>query len=125
MTPIRSNTYAPTGDQGTQFYYLDPTHYFELLIKPTLFEVWVANGAAPFTSQNWQRLYYTGASTTGGQKRRLSVEIDANTNTARCYLDGVLKTTLRHPMLTTQAHYFALRGTGNVVVHDNVSIQPR
>ncbi len=125
VTPIRSGSYSPTGDQGTQFYYLDPTHYLELLIKPTLFEVWVANGAEPFTSRNWQRIHYTTTTTSAGQRRRLSAEIDANAHTMRCYLDGQLRATVSHPMLNTQTHFFALRGAGNVVVHDNVTIQPR
>lgn len=125
VTPYQAGSYGPTGDQGTQFYYLDPTHYFELLVKPTLLEVWVANGAEPFTSANWQRLYYTSATTSGGQKRKLAVDVDTSTRTVRCWFDGQLKTTQTHAMITTQPHYFALRGAGNVVAHDNVVIQSR
>lgn len=125
VTPIRSNSYSPTGDQGTQFYYLDPTHYLELLIKPNYFEVWVANGAQPFSSQNWQRIHYTATTTSAGQRRRLAAEVDVYAHTVRCYLDGQLRATVSHPIVNTQAHWFALRGAGNVVAHDNVIIQPR
>ncbi|MFP5503427.1 MAG: hypothetical protein ACLGIN_13140, partial [Candidatus Sericytochromatia bacterium] len=125
VTSIKSYTYSPTGDQGTQFYYLDPTNYVELLIKPNLFEVWVANEAQPFQSRGWQRLYYTPINTSAGQKRRLGADIDATRGTIKVYFDGQLMTTLTHSMLNTQAHYFALRGTGNIVVHDNLRIEPR
>ena len=47
VTPVQSYTYSPTGDQGTQFYYIDPKNYVEILIKPTYFEVWSAINAEP------------------------------------------------------------------------------
>jgi hypothetical protein len=125
VTPIKSYTYNPTGDQGTQFYYLDPTNYVELLIKPNLFEAWTANNAQPFTGAGWQRNYYENLNTAAGQTRKLGVEIDTVAHTMKIYLDGQYKTTVTINKLDTRTHYFALRGTGNIVTHDDVVIESR
>ncbi len=125
VTPIQSNTYAPTGDQGTQFYYLSPTRYVETLIKPQFYEVWSAIGAEPFQSTGWTRLWFMDTNTAAGQKRKLGAEIDANAGTIKVYLDGELQTTVTSTLITNQAHWFALRGAGNVVTHDNLLIEPR
>jgi hypothetical protein len=123
VTPIDSVNYAPTGDQGTQVYYLDPTHYVEVLIKPTMFEVWQCDGGVPFTSTGWTRLYFSDATTAANQTRHLGAEIDCTTHTLKAFFEGQLMTTLTIPMLTTQPHFLALRGTGNVVAHDNVHVK--
>lgn len=125
VTPIQSNAYAPTGDQGTQFYYLSPTRYVETLIKPQYYEVWSAIGAEPFQSTGWTRLWFMDATTTAGQRRKVGAEIDAAAGTIKVYLDGVLQTTVSSTLITSQAHWFALRGAGNVVTHDNLRIEPR
>lgn len=125
VTPVRSYTYSPTGDQGTQVFYLSPTSYVEVLIKPTLFEVWQANNAQPFTSAGWSRLYVMGTSTAANQSRWLGADIDLGAGTITAYLDRVRRTTVRASLLTPRTHYFALRGAGNVVGHDDVRIAPR
>jgi hypothetical protein len=131
VTPIKSYSYAPTGDQGTQVYYVDPTHYFEVLIKPNNFEVWACDNAAPFQSVGWYRLYATPVDTAANQTRHLGAEIDTNAHTLKAYLDGQLMTTLDANtsdvltrLLTNVPHYFAMRGTGNIVAHDNIRIAP-
>ena len=125
VTPIKSYTYQPTGDQGTQQYYLNPTNYVEVVIKPDFYEVWAAVNAEPFQGKGWQRLYYTNLKTQAGQTRRIGAEVDAHAGTFKVYLDGQYMSTVTHSMLNTQPHYFALRGTGNIVVHDNLIIEPR
>lgn len=125
VTPIKSYTYQPTGDQGTQFYYLNPTNYVEIVIKPSYYEVWVANDAQPFTSTGWQRIWYTNLNTQANQTRKIAAEVDTTTHSAKIYLDGQLMTTVTTDKLSTQTHYFALRGTGNIVAHDNLRIEPR
>lgn len=124
VTPQQSYTYAPTGDQGTQFYYLDPTHYVELLVKPTQFEVWVCDDAPPFQSTGWSRVYVASTTTAANQTRHMAADVDCNAHTLTAYLDGNLMTTQTISMLTTQPHYFALRGSGNLVSHDNLHIKP-
>ncbi|MEB3220528.1 MAG: discoidin domain-containing protein [Candidatus Sericytochromatia bacterium] len=125
VTPLRSYTYSPTGDQGTQVYYLDPVNYLEVLIKPTWYEVWAATNAAPFQSRGWARLFATPVATSAGQKRRLGAEVDCTTGRTRVFLDGVSLATLSVPMLTQRPHWLALRGAGNIVAHDNVRVEPR
>lgn len=125
VTPLKSQTLAPTGDQGTQVYYLDPTHYLEVLIKPTLFEVWQCNAGAPFTSAGWTRLYFANVNTAANQTRQLGATVNTGTHQLTAFLDGVQKTTVSSALLTSQTHFLALRGTGNVVAHDNLRIEPR
>ncbi|MEB3196555.1 MAG: discoidin domain-containing protein [Candidatus Sericytochromatia bacterium] len=125
VTPLRSYTYSPTGDQGTQVYYLDPLRYAEVLIKPSLFEVWIADGAAPFQSRGWSRLFYAPLVTAAGQRRKLGALVDATAGRLQVFVDGNPLATVSHPLISTQPHYFALRGAGNQVVHDNILIQPR
>lgn len=126
VTPIRSYTYSPTGDQGTQHFYLNPTTYLEVLLKPNYQEVWAANDAAPFQGKGWQRLAYRTVNNSVNRTYNLAAEVNTATRQFKAYVDGQLLTSLTHPMLgTTQPHYFTLRGTGNIVGHDNVVIEPR
>jgi hypothetical protein len=125
VTPLRSYTYSPTGDQGTQVYYLDPTNYVEVLIKPSLYEVWVATNAAPFQSRGWARLFASSVTTAAGQRRRLGAEVDCTTGRMKVYLDGGQVATLSIGMLTERPHWLALRGAGNIVAHDNIRVEPR
>lgn len=126
VTPMRSYTYSPTGDQGTQQFYLNPTNYLEILLKPNYQEVWAANNAPPFQSAGWQRLYYRTVTNTANTTYNLKADVDTVSHQFKAYINGELLTTLTHPLLgSTQPHYFTLRGTGNVVAHDNVTIQAR
>ena len=125
VTPLRSYTYAPTGDQGTQVYYLDPLNYLEVLIKPDFFEVWSATDAAPFQSRGWSRLFWSATRTVAGQTRRLGADVDARNGRMRVFVDGAELATVSSPLLTTQPHWYALRGAGNIVAHDNIRIERR
>ncbi|MEB3285292.1 MAG: discoidin domain-containing protein [Candidatus Sericytochromatia bacterium] len=125
VTPLRSYTYAPTGDQGTQVYYLDPLNYLEVLIKPQYFEVWSATNAAPFQSRGWSRLFWEPLQTVAGQTRRLGADVDAARGQMRVFVDGVERATVTSPVLTTRPHWYALRGAGNIVAHDNIRIESR
>ncbi len=125
VTPIRSYTYSPVGDQGTQVFYLNPTNYVEVLIKQNVFEVWQATNAQPFSSAGWQRLFVLNTSTAANQARWLGAEIDLGAGTLVAYLDRVRRTSVRASQLTPRTHFLALRGTGNVVAHDDLRIAPR
>jgi hypothetical protein len=125
VTPLRSYTYSPTGDQGTQVYYLDPTNYVEVLIKPTWYEVWTATNAAPFQSRGWSRLFASPVTTVAGQRRRLGAGVDCTTGQLRVFLEGVQVASLNVGMMTDRPHWLALRGAGNIVSHDNIRVEPR
>ncbi|MEB3327722.1 MAG: discoidin domain-containing protein [Candidatus Sericytochromatia bacterium] len=125
VTPLRSYTYSPTGDQGTQVYYLDPTNYVEVLIKPTWYEVWVATNAPPFQSRGWSRLFASPVTTAAGQRRRLGAGVDCTTGQLEVFLEGTRVATLGVGMLTDRPHWLALRGAGNIVAHDNIRVEPR
>jgi hypothetical protein len=127
VTPIKSYTYNPTGDQGTQVYYINPTNYVEVVIKPNYYEVWVAKDAQPFSSQGWTRVKLMDLNTSAIQTRRIGTEVDTVAHTLKVSLDGADLGwgPLTIDKLTSQAHFFALRGTGNIVAHDNLKIEPR
>jgi len=87
------------------------------------------NGALP--THYMAELDVTPIQTAAGQKRHLGAEIDTNAHTIKAYLDGQLMATLDANtsdvlprLLTSAPHYFAMRGTGNIVAHDNIRIAP-
>jgi hypothetical protein len=126
VRPLESPfNYPPTGDQGTPFYYLSPTTYLEVVIKPTLLEIWEANGAAPHTTQGWHRLWYEELQTNAGDKRRVGALIDVPTGTFTAYLDGKAQGQVQSALLKPQEAYVALRAIGNKVSFSNFRIEAR
>lgn len=117
------NAYPPTGDQGTPFYYIDPTHYVEVLIKPNLFEVWECDGGQPEKNGGWRRLYYEDLTTGKGDRRTLGVNVDSANHSMEVFLDGSRKASVTSALIDTRVHYLALRAAGNVVSYDNLSIE--
>lgn len=117
------NAYPPTGDQGVPFYYLDPTHYVELLIKPNLFEVWECDGGQPEKSGGWRRLYGEELVTGKGDSRTLGATVDVAAGKIQVYLDGAMKATVSSPLITPGYHSFALRAAGNSLAFDNLLIE--
>lgn len=116
------NSYPPTGDQGTPFYYIDPTHYVEVLIKPNLFEVWECNGGQPEKNGGWKRLYAEDLVTAKGDRRTLGVNVDSASGQMEVFLDGARRARVSSPLIDTRVHYLALRAAGNVVGYENLSI---
>lgn len=115
--------YPPTGDQGVPFYYQDPTHYVELLIKPTVFEVWECNGGEPEKWKGWRRLYAEDLSTGKGDRRTLGVEVDADRGSMDVFLDGQKRATVTSSLIAPGYRTVALRATGNSVGFENLSIE--
>lgn len=126
MRPIRSpQNYAPTGDQGVQFYYLDPQRYLEMVVKPDVIEVWEANGAEPRHTKGWKRLWFQSLTTKGGDVRRIGALVDVPAGLFTAHLDGRPLVTVSSTLLGARPAWFALRGIGNVVSFDNVVIEAR
>lgn len=117
--------YAPTGDQGTPFYYLNHTTYLEVVIKPDLIEIWEANNAQPKTNNGWTRLWHKALVTRANDVRRIGALVDVPAGTFTAYLDGEALSTVKSPLLKAQPAWFTLRGIGNIVSFDRVTIEPR
>lgn len=125
VTPIdsREDFYYPVGDQGTPIYYLDPTHYVEVLLKANTFEVWECNGGEPLKWRGWRELYGESASHSAGVPVTLAAEVNSNTGTIRVYYNGQFRREIKSDIIKPYTHYFALRGASNRVQFDNLLIQ--
>lgn len=115
-----SPSYAPTGDQGVPLYYLDPTHYIEVLIKPDTFEAWECDGGQPNDGAGWKRLYSEQLRTRAGQQRELGLIVDSAAGTAELELDGKIRADVSSPLIRPETHYLALRSAGNQVAYFEV-----
>lgn len=126
VRPIKAEGYyAPTGDQGQLFYFLDPRRYVEVVLKPDMIEIWEADGGEPKTSKGWRRLWHQPLVTRAGDKRRVGALVDAADGSFTAYLDGKPLGSARSPLIKPQPAYFTLRGIGNVVSFDDVLIEAR
>lgn len=125
VTPItsREEFFFPVGDQGTPVYYIDPTHYVEVLLKNDKFEVWECNGGEPLKWRGWRPLFEEAASHSAGVPVNLGAEVDATRGTIRVYKNGQFKTEVRSDIVKPYSHYFALRGASNRVQFDNLVIR--
>ncbi|MNL37450.1 hypothetical protein D3C87_1595950 [compost metagenome] len=125
VTPIasREEFYPPVGDQGTPIYYLDPTHYVEVLLKANTFEVWECNGGEPIKWRGWRELYGESASHSAGVPVTLGAEVNSDTGTIRVYYNGRFRREVKSAIVKPYTHYFALRGASNRVQFDNLMIQ--
>lgn len=125
VTPIasRDDFYPPVGDQGTPVYYLDPTHYVEVLMKANSFEVWECNGGEPLKWRGWRELYGEPASHSARTPVTLAADVNSNTGTIRVFYNGQFRREVRSDIVKPYTHYFALRGASNRVQFDNLLIQ--
>lgn len=115
--------YPPTGDQGVQVFYLDPTHYVEVLFKPHDLQVWECNGGVPNGYGGWNQLFEQQTDTTAGQIRTMGADVDCNTGTLVFYVDGQQLATVHSALITPRTHWFALRATGNEVYFRHITIR--
>lgn len=124
VTPItsREDFFYPVGDQGTPVYYLDPTHYVEVLLKNDKFEVWECNGGEPLKWRGWRPMFEENASHSAGVPVTLGAEVDATRGTIRVYKNGQFKTEVKSDIVKPYTHYFSLRGASNQVQFDNIVI---
>lgn len=117
------NEYPPTGDQGVQVFYLDPTHYVEVLFKPHDLQVWECNGGVPNGYGGWKQLFEQQTDTAAGQIRTMGADVDCNSGQLVFYVDGQELATLHSSLISPRTHWFALRATGNEVYFQRVDIQ--
>lgn len=124
VTPLdsRDDFFPPVGDQGTPVYYVDPTHYVEVLMKPNKFEVWECNGGEPLKWRGWRPMYEEAASHSAGVTYTLGAEVNANSGTIRVYQNGTFKTEVKSDIVKPYSHYFSLRAGSNRVQFDNIVI---
>ncbi|MBU6428731.1 MAG: hypothetical protein KGR26_06975 [Cyanobacteria bacterium REEB65] len=120
LAAFGSPSYPPIGDQGVPLYYLDPTHYLEVLLKPHAFEAWQCAGGEPDHGAGWKKLFSQPLDTAAGEQRQLGMIVDASAGTAQFLLDGQLVATASSPIVRPITHYLALRSAGNTVAYYEV-----
>lgn len=119
----REDFFPPVGDLGVPVYYLDPTHYVEVLIKPAAFEVWECNGGEPTKWRGWRQLYSEAASHSARVAYTLGGRVDGAAGTMQVFKDGRLKREITSPLIQPYTHYFALRAGSNRVQFDDIQLQ--
>ena len=113
----------PTGDQGVPLYYLDATHYLEVVNTPRELQVWYSDGAEPMSGRGWKRLYNRSMTTNPGDVRRVGGIVDVTNKTFVLLVDGKPETTLQVPDLdASKPHGMALRSIGNEVNFDDLEV---
>lgn len=106
----------PTGDQGVQFFYRDPTHYVEVVTTPSALQLWVCDGGVPESSEGWTQVWEMPLTTNPGDARRIGAEVDTLTHTFTVLYNGAPQYTATLPQVDESApHGLALRSTGNIV----------
>lgn len=128
VTVIRATGYyAPTGDQGQPFYYLDPQHYVEVVLKPGAIEVWEVDGGQPKTTQGWKKLWSQALKTAALEPRLVGAEVDTLAGSFTPLLDGkALVGPLKSALIRADRPVrVAMRAIGNVVAFDRLRIEPR
>ena len=113
----------PTGDQGVPLYYLDATHYLEVVNTPRELQVWYSDGAQPMNGRGWKRLFNRSMSTNPGDVRRVGGIVDVTNKTFVLLVDGKPEATLQVPDLdASKPHGMALRAIGNEVNFDDLEV---
>lgn len=113
----------PTGDQGVPLYYLDATHYLEVVNTPRELQVWFCDGGQPMNGRGWKRLYNRSLPTNPGDVRRVGGIVDVPSKTFTLLYDGKPQATLQVPELdASKPHGIALRSIGNEVNFDDLEV---
>lgn len=114
----------PIGENGVLVYYRNPMTYAELVISGGNVSVWSSNNATPLGSAGWTGHHWYGKTTNPGDIRRVSAEIDTNSQTLTYWVDGQKAGTVTIPLLTNTTHYtMALRSIGNKMNFGELAIE--
>lgn len=125
VTPLDAHPQSnpPVGDLGIPFYYLDPLHYVEAVLRTDRVEIWACDGGMPLRWKGWHPLFQHALKTAGGQSRRVVADVDAQAGTLTLAVDDEVVATVRHGLLQPYSHYLALRATGNRVIYSDLRIE--
>lgn len=104
---------GPIGEISIIPYYLDPTHYLEVLVTPGHVALWLADGAEPDTDRGWTALHFMPVRTAVGELRDVTIDMDLAAH--RLTVTAAEQTyTLTHDFLQhTRPHRLAVRSAGN------------
>ncbi|MBC7546088.1 MAG: hypothetical protein H7338_25445 [Candidatus Sericytochromatia bacterium] len=104
---------SPIGEISIIPYYLDPTHYMEVLVTPAHLGIWLADGAEPDTDRGWTGVHFLPVRTDVGQLRQVTIDVDLSANRLTVAA-GDQTYTLTHPFLQPdRGHGLAVRAAGN------------
>jgi hypothetical protein len=102
------------GELAIQVYFLDPTHYVEVLQTDKDLCLWLADGAQPGSGNGWQLLARLGNPTPIGDWVCLGAEVDIPKKQVTVLLDGKPLEAVNVSFLRPLPHGLTLRATGNM-----------
>ncbi|HEY9723331.1 MAG TPA: hypothetical protein V6D47_15075 [Oscillatoriaceae cyanobacterium] len=119
----RKDPYYPIGDTGVQVFYMNPTHYCEVVYRPKTFEVWQCNGGVPYKYNGWSLLKRVSYSSRQGMNLHVHAEVDTNAHRLTVQLPNGGSVTCYSWLLSNQTHYMTLRASNNLVRYQAVQIK--
>lgn len=115
--------YYPIGDTGVQVYYLDPTHYCEMVWRPTTIDLWECNGGEPTRYAGWTLLHRFSNVARSHEWLNVHVKVDTIRHTLRASLPGGGEVEVLSSLLKPGKHWMTLRASDSDVWFDHVAIQ--
>lgn len=113
VQPVSSPHFKPpVGEISIIPYYLDPTHYMEVLLTNDNLGIWLADGAAPDTNQGWDGLHFLPVNTGIGDVRQVTIDMDLNERRLTV-TTGDQTYSLTHDFLRPRDPRIAVRSAGN------------
>jgi hypothetical protein len=104
---------GPVGEISLIPYYLDPTHYVEVLITGEHVGIWLADGAAPDTDKGWTGLHFLPVRTRIGDLQTVTIDMDLTEHRLTVAV-GDRTYSLSHPFLDPgRPRRVAVRSAGN------------
>jgi hypothetical protein len=116
--------YFPIGDTGVQVYFVDPTHYCEVVYRPHSVEVWQCNGGQPFAFPGWTLLGRFSNVAVPFQTLSVHAQVDTFAHTLVVTLPGQASPlTFRVGIIQPGTHWLTLRASNSDVRYEHVTIQ--
>lgn len=101
------------GELAIQVYFIDPTHYVEVLQTDQHLRVWLADGAQPGSGDGWHLLANFEHPVTAGRWITFGAVVNIPLRTITPLLDGKALGTVEVPFLRPIPHGLTIRATGN------------
>lgn len=114
--------YYPIGDTGVQVYYLNPTHYVEVVYRPHTFEIWQCNGGVPYQYSGWTLLGRYVHASSPWANLHVHAEVDTLQHRLVVQLPDGGSTAVYAPLATNQPHWMSLRASNAQVWVESVRL---
>ena len=113
VRPVSSTfEHPPIGEIALIPFYVDPTHYVEVVVGSDSVSVWLADGAQPGSDKGWRALRFLGVATAIGDVRTVVMTVD-RTQSTLTVMTGEQTATIAESALAAQPAGVAIRAVGN------------